>query len=109
MRDDHLNLYGDRRRAKRDGAALKVYLSGELWSHRGTTRDISRRGVFVKTDWDGYVLGTRVDLTFVQKKMAVIELRRYSGIVVRQADGGMALQFCWTPHAERLASGAQVN
>ncbi|MCP3870470.1 MAG: PilZ domain-containing protein [Gammaproteobacteria bacterium] len=109
MRDAHLNLYGDRRRAKRDSASLKVYLSGELWSHRGTTRDISRRGVFVSTDWEGYALGTRVDLTFVQKKMEVIELRRYSGIVVRQANGGMALQFCWTPHAERIANTNQLN
>jgi hypothetical protein len=63
----------------------------------------------VKTDWEGYVLGTRVDLTFVQKKQALIELRRYSGIVVRQATGGMALQFCWTPHAERLANGTKPN
>ena len=108
MRDAHLELYGDRRQAKRDRAAVKVYLLGELWSRRGKTRNISRRGVFVETDWQGFFLGTRVDLTFVQKESGVIRLRRYAAVVVRRSDNGLGLQFCWAPHLDRLESSRSL-
>ena len=87
-------LEQDRRFARRSSAALSVYLSGESKSGRGTTRDISRRGVFVQTNGRGYFPGARVVLTFVLKECRVIKLRRYSAIVTRRSAGGVGLKFC---------------
>lgn len=92
----------ERRLARRNGARLSVYLSGESKSGRGITRDISRQGVFVQTNWRGFFLGARVDLTFVLKESSFIKLRRYAAIVIRRSAGGLGLRFCTAPHLQRL-------
>jgi hypothetical protein len=86
--------YTDRRVARREAAKLEVYLRDEPLRCRGITIDISRCGVFVKTKWKNFSVGTLVDLVFVQREARVISLLRYTAIVVRQYDGGVALRFC---------------
>lgn len=102
MSSIHKRSEQDRRIARRNNAALNVYLSGESKSGRGTTRNISRRGVFVQTNWRGFLLGARVDLTFVLKEPRIIKLRRYAAIVTRRSAGGLGLKFCTAPHLQRL-------
>ena len=98
----HQQSQQDRRFARRSNAALDVYLSGEAKSGRGITRNISRRGVFVQTNWRGFLLGARVDLTFVLKEPRVIKLRRFRAIVTRRSAGGLGLKFCAAPRLQRL-------
>lgn len=96
----------ERRFARRSNAVLSVYLSGDSKSGRGTTRDISRRGVFVHTNGRGYFLGARVVLTFVLKECRVIKLRRYAAIVTRRSAGGLGLKFCGAGHLQRLVNSS---
>lgn len=84
----------DRRIARREAAALEVYLRDEPLRCRGTTLDISRCGVSVNTKWRNFSVGTLIDLVFVQREGRVINLLRYTAIVVRQYDGGVGLRFC---------------
>ena len=102
------NFFNDRRRSKRSTATLNVYLRGEVWTAKGTATNISRRGAWVTTAREGYMLGTRVIVVFVQSKMKnVIEMRTYSAIVVRQGEEGIAIQFCWSPQTERITGGTE--
>ena len=104
-----LGWFQDRRSAQRKNTLLKVYLSGERWTSRGTARDVSRNGVFVETDLRGTTLGTLLDLTFVLRKLEFIKLFRYSAVVVRCADGGLGLKFCWAPRLDRLTKQDPVH
>jgi len=84
----------DRRVARREAAALEVYLRDEPVKCRGTTLDISRCGVSVNTSWRNFSVGTLVDLVFIRREGRVINLLRYTAIVARQYDGGIGLRFC---------------
>ena len=84
----------DRRIARRETAAVEVYLRDEPLRCRGTTLDISRCGVSVNTKWKNFTVGTLIDLVFVQREGRVINLLRYTAIVVRHYDGGVGLRFC---------------
>ncbi|MCB1830383.1 MAG: PilZ domain-containing protein [Chromatiaceae bacterium] len=84
----------DRRIARREAAVLEVYLRDEPLRCRGTTLDISRCGVSVNTKWKNFTVGTLIDLVFVQREGRVINLLRYTAIVVRHYDGGVGLRFC---------------
>ncbi|HXK55010.1 MAG: PilZ domain-containing protein [Gammaproteobacteria bacterium] len=84
----------DRRIARREAAALEVYLRDEPLRCRGTTLDISRCGVSVNTKWRNFSVGTLVDVVFIQREGRVINLLRYTAIVVRHYDGGVGLRFC---------------
>lgn len=86
--------YTDRRIARREAAALEVYLRDEPLRCRGTTLDISRCGVSVNTKWKNFSVGTLVDLVFIQREGKVVNLLRYTAIVVRHYDGGVGLRFC---------------
>lgn len=88
--------YTDRRVAKRETANLEVYLNNQPLRCRGTTLDISRCGVSVETNWKNFSVGTLVDLVFIQREARVINLLRYTAIVVRQYNGGLGLRFCTT-------------
>ncbi len=104
MRDARLNSFWDRRLAKRNRAALKVYLLDNSVPHRGTTSDISRRGAFVETGLRGFVIGTLIDLAFVQQSQGVISLSRYTAVVVRHTDRGLGVRFCWSSRLERIGN-----
>ena len=84
----------DRRLALREPTRLEVYLQDEPRRLRGTAVDISRRGVFVETEWQSFSIGSLVDLVFVQREPEIISLLRYSAIVVRRYQGGVCLRFC---------------
>lgn len=109
MGDSQLGWFQDRRSAQRKNTTLRVYISGEQWTGRGTARDVSRNGVFVETDLRGTKLGTLIDLTFVLRKLEFIKLFRYSAVVVRNANGGLGLKFCWAPRLDRLTKQDPVH
>ncbi|MCB1858723.1 MAG: PilZ domain-containing protein [Gammaproteobacteria bacterium] len=94
----------ERRRSKRNIAIIRVFLAGGPWRHQGVTRDISRRGAFVMTDYPGLCSGTRFDLLFVQSMSNVVKIRRYTVEVTRQAFGGVGIIFCASPRLERVSS-----
>ncbi|MCB1763648.1 MAG: PilZ domain-containing protein [Gammaproteobacteria bacterium] len=86
--------FRDRRVAKRQVAKLEVYLNNQPVRCRATTLDISRCGVFVQTNRLNFSVGTLVDLVFIQREAKIINLLRYTAIVVRHYPGGVGLRFC---------------
>ena len=82
-----------RRIVKRHPAQVRVYLATSDGYSRCRTRNISRGGVFIETDYRGYLGGDNVQLVFVQPQDDVARIRRYAAVVVHRDYNGMGLRF----------------
>lgn len=82
-----------RRIVKRHPAEVRVYLSTSEGYKKCRTRNISRGGVFVETDFRGYFGGDSVELVFVQPQGDITRMRRYVARVVHRAFHGLGLKF----------------
>jgi len=81
---------------KRHSASVPVYLSTNEGYKKCTTRNISRGGVFIETEYRGFYGGDTVELVFVQPQANVARIRRYAAKVVHRAFHGLGLRFCKT-------------
>ncbi len=104
MHDARLNSFWDRRLAKRNHVALEVYLLENGSRQPGKAIDISRRGAFIETRWSGFVIGGLLDMVFVQRNRGVVNLSRYTAVVVRRSETGLAVRFCWSSRLERIGN-----
>ena len=83
-----------RRIVKRHPAEVRVYLSTSEGYKKCRTRNISRGGVFIETDFRGFYGGDSVELVFVQPQGGgIARMRRYAAHVVHRAFHGMGLRF----------------
>ena len=84
----------DRRLESREVVAMEVYLHDEPLRVRATTLNISRYGASIAVKRNNLSVGSLVDLVFVRREGKVINLLRYTAIVIHRYEGGLGLRFC---------------
>jgi hypothetical protein len=83
-----------RRMMQRHRAEVRVYVVTPDGLQACRTRDISREGAFLETDYRGFLSGETITLVFPFARGNLVRLRRYPAVVVRYAYRGVGLQFC---------------
>jgi len=83
-----------RRMMQRHRAEVRVYVVTPDGLEVCRTRDISREGAFVETDYRGFRPGEIITLVFPFARGNLVKLRRYPAVVVRHGYRGVGLQFC---------------
>lgn len=97
----------DRRGAPRSAACLSTYLITPTGQQlRGTTRNLSRSGVFVEAKMpEEWLVGETVRLIFALSEGNLIRLARYSVLIVREANHGVGVAFWRSMRPTRFRGG----
>jgi len=82
-----------RRSVPRHRARVRVYVDTPAGRLACRTRNISRGGIFLETDYRGFSPGETVELIFPFERGPVVKLRRYAALVVHQGVYGVGLHF----------------
>jgi hypothetical protein len=72
---------------------VRVYIDTPAGRLACQTRDISRGGIFLETDYRGFAPGETIELIFPFERGPVVKLRRYPARVIHQGVYGVGLHF----------------